>query len=531
MQRALACGTILAFLLLAAPTGGAHASLSESLPASRSHLAVPPPNITLTFTQPVLLDDAILNLTDLHGARHETSLRLGVDGHILVADLVNPLDDGVYRVDWSATSSLDGHRSEGSFGFAVGELSVQQGTHNPWLDPPELVGRLLLGVALGLAMAGLAWGLGLQRTGYAGLLQRISQVAWPVALAATLVLLGAASARASAPLASWLTDPQTRGPAAAVLIAVAGVITTSARTSRAAATRLGSLLITLLVIAASWSPEGAQSALAGAAHTLSSAYLLGLLALPVLFHALGMPQGVEPWPARRWAARLALGLATALLTGVAAWVLAPRTGGTPLAASELLLFKIGAAGFLVAAVLVQLAPTGRASLEGNRLSRLAVPSLVFVLLATGLGAAVSAQIDASSKEPPVFLAAGEGDEFNVTVRIQPTPIVGAFSTVTVQVVGREDGVVETENTCGRPRGCLLLELVWPSQRHADEEETGGEHHGEHIILEPLGDGFWEARNVLFLEAGTHEFVVEIQTGYVFLDSVSFEVATLGHSGH
>ena len=100
----------------------AHANLVRSDPPANTALDVPPTEIRLWFTEPLEPDFSAITLRDSVG----DSVALP-DSEIDLADpmqmMVRPGDlaDGLYTVAWRAVSTSDGHATQGSFVFAVGE--------------------------------------------------------------------------------------------------------------------------------------------------------------------------------------------------------------------------------------------------------------------------------------------------------------------------------------------------------------------------------------------------------------------------
>lgn len=119
---ALALILVLAFISFSAVS--AHANLSRSDPPANSILAEPPDVIRIWYTEPLEPGFSNIRLRDSSGALVDAP-----------ASVVNPTDafemsltpgdlpDGLYTVTWRALSSADGHPSQGSFAFIVGEAA------------------------------------------------------------------------------------------------------------------------------------------------------------------------------------------------------------------------------------------------------------------------------------------------------------------------------------------------------------------------------------------------------------------------
>ncbi len=113
-------GVVLA-LSMASPAA-AHAELTSTSPENGAHVAEPPAEIRMVFTEGInLLDDGI-RLVDDTGATMRTPTP-GIEGHTVVWPMPPGLSDGAYTVSWNVVSS-DGHPVAGAFSFAVGTASV-----------------------------------------------------------------------------------------------------------------------------------------------------------------------------------------------------------------------------------------------------------------------------------------------------------------------------------------------------------------------------------------------------------------------
>lgn len=103
-----ACGTRVAF---------AHAFLDHANPAVGSTVQKAPRDVALSFTLSIDAASSNAQVTDSSGGRVDqgkaqiggTTMRIGL----------KPLKPGPYRVRWHVLS-VDGHNTEGSFGFTVG---------------------------------------------------------------------------------------------------------------------------------------------------------------------------------------------------------------------------------------------------------------------------------------------------------------------------------------------------------------------------------------------------------------------------
>ena len=132
---------ILLLLLLPRPAG-AHASLLESDPAANSVIAQAPSTARLRFSEPVEPASSRVVLLDAGGATiSDAPSRVAEDdAHVMLLDMP-PLGDGRYALQWRALSSLDGHTTEGTIPFAVGDPAAADA---PLMLPPPPADPLAL---------------------------------------------------------------------------------------------------------------------------------------------------------------------------------------------------------------------------------------------------------------------------------------------------------------------------------------------------------------------------------------------------
>ena len=99
----------------------AHAFMRRSSPAVGAHVAVPPRELRMTFTEPVDVKQTEVKLKNSAGA----AFKLGPlavspdDASTFVAPILTPLRSGRYHVEWHAISAVEGHRTDGGFTFTV----------------------------------------------------------------------------------------------------------------------------------------------------------------------------------------------------------------------------------------------------------------------------------------------------------------------------------------------------------------------------------------------------------------------------
>jgi len=113
--------TILTLTAAACLTGHAafaHAFLDHAVPAVGSEVAVPPPALLLTYTEPVEPLFSTVKVTDSHGAAEDQGKPVTRDGGRTLVVNLKTLPPGEYHVEWHVTS-VDTHKTEGHFTFTV----------------------------------------------------------------------------------------------------------------------------------------------------------------------------------------------------------------------------------------------------------------------------------------------------------------------------------------------------------------------------------------------------------------------------
>ncbi|GAA1681392.1 copper resistance CopC/CopD family protein [Streptomyces yatensis] len=122
------CGTLLAALLCALSVGAssasAHAALTSTDPADGSVVKTAPREVTLDFSEGVLLSGDSVRVLDPKGKRVDTGKTAHVGGKssTAAAGLHSGLPDGTYTVAWKAVSE-DSHPVSGAFTFSIGAPS------------------------------------------------------------------------------------------------------------------------------------------------------------------------------------------------------------------------------------------------------------------------------------------------------------------------------------------------------------------------------------------------------------------------
>ena len=295
-------------LVLAAGSAAAHAELLNSDPPAGVVLVTQPTSVTLTFNEPVAVNDESIEVFDDRFSRVDAGQVTSIGSRVQVG-LPPGLAQGTYTVSWHATAD-DTHPVLGSFRFSVGQPSVVRGTA-PGGGQNDLAGAMLgplrwmgyLGLVLGpgvLLIALALWPAGLtdRRTKRMTLLG-LSLLA--ISTLGTMLLQGVWAS--GVPFNALWTAPSTLdthsrrfdqvyavrsflllGFAVALAVALSRSVQVPARSRRLA---LGATTVSTVVLLATWplvghSAAGDGSALAIAAnlvHTFAMTVWLGGLAL------------------------------------------------------------------------------------------------------------------------------------------------------------------------------------------------------------------------------------------------------------
>jgi putative copper export protein/methionine-rich copper-binding protein CopC len=149
---------VLLLVLLAVPTSSAHASLRSTFPVQGSTLDRMPFEAWIEFSEPVDRTATTLQVTNSTGARVDHGATI-VQGSRARVALSTPTADDGYIVRWQTFSNVDGHRSAGSWAFAVGDAPVPRVGPDPAPPVPwsEVLGKFLALCGLSL-IAGLILG-------------------------------------------------------------------------------------------------------------------------------------------------------------------------------------------------------------------------------------------------------------------------------------------------------------------------------------------------------------------------------------
>ncbi len=119
------------------PRAQAHANLVRSDPPANAVLAQPPTEVLLWFSEPVDARFSRIQVVDSGQRQWDNGdTHLHFDNTNLGITLKDGLPEGTYTVIWSALSTVDGHRTFGSFAFTVGSSAAPPGA----VIPAELAG-------------------------------------------------------------------------------------------------------------------------------------------------------------------------------------------------------------------------------------------------------------------------------------------------------------------------------------------------------------------------------------------------------
>ncbi|WP_250302281.1 copper resistance CopC/CopD family protein [Streptomyces sp. A 4/2] len=194
----LVTAALLGTLFAAASPASAHAALLGSTPNAGAVVAQPPPNVALTFSEQVAMDNKSVRVLDPKGNRADKGVLRNFSKGSTVSygvDLRPGLANGTYTVAWQAVSA-DSHPVSGAFTFSIGAPSKTSVTATGDNVGGGLVG-FLYGTARYFAYAGFILLVGggafvlacWQRGAGQPPLQKLVVRGWLTLTAATLVLL------------------------------------------------------------------------------------------------------------------------------------------------------------------------------------------------------------------------------------------------------------------------------------------------------------------------------------------------------
>ncbi len=117
--NSLAAVSLAALMTLAAATAAsAHAALVKSNPAASAEVPAPKV-ISLTFSEELTPAFSTFDLTTANGDKVAVKTSVAKDGKTVTGKPQAPLAPGAYKVAWRAAAADDGHKTKGTFAFAV----------------------------------------------------------------------------------------------------------------------------------------------------------------------------------------------------------------------------------------------------------------------------------------------------------------------------------------------------------------------------------------------------------------------------
>lgn len=529
-MRGMLLATLVVLALLA-PTVAAHATPRTFEPASGARIDTPPTELRVEFTEALDPAATTLTLVDAEGAAVPLG-PLDVDGARLRATIDAPLGAGGHLARWSTISSVDGHKTQGSWSFVVGQgalLEADDATSSSFrLD--AVAGKLLAYVGYALALGAGAYALAVRGDPR---LPRIATAGALVALGGSLLFAASQIAVSGLGARGYLLGTSFgRGVLLRVALAAALVgAATAWRRHAAGAWFVGALVLASVAVASGFSHSAAFYAPAWVGITISAAHYASILlwagALAVLMLDIArMPRdGSAAAQAHAAAARFGrlatLGVVLVVLTGIPMFLLYQGLDWRAWTRSDyagvLVLHTLGGGAMVamgglnrwrrVPALLREAAD----ALGALRVSvqHEAIVALVVVGLAAGLTnlqptPLVAADDTSSLEEParPVFeTLTGEVHGYHLT--IDPGPALGRESNLTVHLY---------ENATRRQVDDAYAVLV--RVRHVETDTSG-----DYVQLEPKGDGLYATRGAFFALRGNYELEIAVQTPRVFSESV------------
>ena len=134
----------------------AHALLVRSNPAANAVLAQPPVQVELFFSESVAETLSDIKVYNTSGSEVDVrDVRVDPSDPTRMTVSLRSLTDGVYTVTWKAVSAIDGHQTQGTFPFAVGNINpaslpAGQQTTSSSLPISALIAKWLLLASLAL---------------------------------------------------------------------------------------------------------------------------------------------------------------------------------------------------------------------------------------------------------------------------------------------------------------------------------------------------------------------------------------------
>jgi len=169
-RRGFLVGAVGLVLLLTAQPAEAHAAFVSAEPPPGAELASAPGVVVLTFTEPLNIGLSRATVTDPTGTRFDGGA--STEREIRVALRTNA--PGIYLVEWTTVSTVDGHTLHGSFRFGVGVAPGPGGGAETGTAPQPT--DLAIAAARAVEFAGLLLAIGILLL--AGLFRRHPELPW-----------------------------------------------------------------------------------------------------------------------------------------------------------------------------------------------------------------------------------------------------------------------------------------------------------------------------------------------------------------
>jgi len=125
LKRFLLAAVLFIAMFVAVPRVYAHANLLRSEPAANSANLTAPTRVRIWFSEDVEPSFTSISVLDKSGAQFDKRDSHRVTGEAAAMEVsLNDLPQGLYTVVWKAISAVDGHATQGSFSFTVGDVPL-----------------------------------------------------------------------------------------------------------------------------------------------------------------------------------------------------------------------------------------------------------------------------------------------------------------------------------------------------------------------------------------------------------------------
>ncbi|MBI2077283.1 MAG: copper resistance protein CopC/CopD [Euryarchaeota archaeon] len=555
----LAALAALAALLLLGPTAAAHANYLSSEPRQGARLGSAPAYASVTLSEEIDARGSSLVVHDQQGRRVDgDDLRVTGAATPTLTVSLGPLGPGPYAATWRALSTIDGHVTSGSFGFAVGDFEPPAAHEAAApLPAPAAASRALLYAGFCLTLGSVAFAVWVEtrphdherdrRLGRVVLAGTVFLVAGSAGLffdtyrqadvgfwrylgtgVGRLLFLRFVVAVSSLAAAGWLTArPSASRPrwilaAAPVLVLAMGTATlahASALGLIAAAGDLAHILagavwiggLVLLIDYLVWAshhatlPDVRRTGLRFSRIALPSVIVIALSGIASSLAILGPSAVLEPLKILDspyglfLAGKIALAGLMVALAGINRFVfLGTRPGRDTIPPEQ------GPQTPQPARIGEEIGPTARRRTTAFYRTAAVEASLgVAVLVCAGFLTALSPPA-AVAAGPDALTASETGDNYAVTLVVEPRPRAGASSNVSIYLLDTETGNPVTE-----------AERVRIEINNTQDPESAPASYA----TRPDGDGWWRAGDILFVRGGNYTAKVTIQTQKVYLEEV------------